>query len=396
MIKNRHIHINTKEDFEDNKPEIQDSSIVFCKESGEIVTHGENYGKPKWDEIADTRCMIEFIFNQTGEGEVITPIRDTGLLDYLADNIKIYQGKYQEDGSMLVTPLNIKVLKDGGVYYFEPVSYLDGSGVITDIQPSNSDNRDFFTYLPAIYYLSKEIEPDKFKITFSTNPFKGCHKVFGEDNLIGHCSGCLTNNNFYANNTAQGLKITLTRALAGIENRGKGYYGMTSDEMGVLMFLNIYYDRNVNRAVLYTSPFLGVYGLFMNGSFGRVCPPNIEINNAVAKVTHLDGNIEYLDVPYIWGGSIKKLYIGEYLTILPKEAGTGIYDSKQCYIGNSEGIAIYCSNIENHYGWQICGDRSDAQLAQEDGLKLKIRPCFKGRIVETQDVEYFKSLPIIN
>lgn len=328
---------------------------------------------------------ISFIFNQTGEGEVVTPIKDTGLLDYLVENIKIYQGKYQEDGSMLVTELVTEINPN---YEINVVSYLDGSFV-----HMNQGDADYFTHIPTIYYKSIEISPDKFKIKFSAYPFPNAKKVFGENNLIGYGSGCLIDDNFYANKETQGSQITLTQAKRGIANRGIGYYGMTSDEMGVLMFLTIYYDKNVNGFVLTNNSFLGIDCVFVNGDYGRMCPPNIEIDNAVAKVTHLDGNIEYLNVPYIWNGPFSKLHIGKYLTILPKEEGNGIYYSKSCYIGNADGIAMYCPCFSQ---WQIGADRNDTQLAQDSGTKLKIRPCFKGKIVETKDVEWFKSLPIIN
>lgn len=394
MIENRFIHINEKETFEETKPNIQDSSIVFCKESGEIVTHGENYGDPKWEELGVPKNTIQFIFDQTGTGDVITPIFDTGLLDYLAENIKCYQGKYQKDGSMLVTPLNTTIATtEGPKYYFAPTSYLDGSEI--SMADDRTNNKDYFTRIPTIYYKSEEIEPDKFKITFSACELKGYHKIFGWDTLIGTGSGSIFNNRFYANDAAQNNQITLSQAKEYLANRGEGYYGMTSDEMGVLMFLNIYHDRSVNKTVTEFNCFLGVKCVFKNGSRGRMCPPNIEIDNALAKITHLDGNIEYLKVPYIWSARFSKLWIGEYLTILPKEGGNGIYNSDTCWMGNSEGVAMYCA-CDVHSGWQISADRNDARMAQDVSIHLKIRPCFKGKIMETDDVDYFKSLPIIN
>lgn len=345
------------------------------------------YGGNKGGDIPEH--TIEFIFNQTGEGEVVTPLLDTGLLDYLVENIKCYQGKYQEDGSMLVTPLNVEIGSEDSEYDIFPTNYLDGSEIPFGV---GSENNDYFTHIPTIYYKSIEIEPDKFKIRFSAHPFTGCHKIFGSNTLIGTGSGSITDNRFYANGEYQGNQITFSKAKECLLNRGEGYYGMTSDEMGVLIILNIY-KNGVNGNILGSNSFLGIHCVFMNGNNGRMYPPNIEIDNAVAKITHLDGEIEYLKVPYIWGQSIKKLYIGEYLNIIPKESGEGIYNITDNYMGNPEGIAFYYPC----YGkWQICADRSDAQGATASSVKLKIRPCFKGKIVETQDVEWFKSLPIIN
>lgn len=390
-IEKRLVHFDKQKEFNEafSNEEIKDESIVFINDSRKINTHKAQYKTITWGNIGKT---IEFIFNQTGEAwsPRVTPVFDTGLLDYLLENIKCYQGKYQEDGSMMVLPLNVEIGSENSEYDIKPVSYLDGS----ELTLTEENKNDFFVQLPNIYYKSTEIESDIFKIKFSTYPFNGCHKVFGPDTLIGIGSGFIKDNGFYANGAWQGKQITFSQAKEYLANRGSGYYGITSDEMGVLMFLQIYQERNVNGNVLTVgNRFLGVHCVFTNGNDGRMYPPNIEINNAVAKVTHLDGNIEYLHLPYIWGQGIKKLYIGEYLNILPKEAGQGIYNTSDCWIGNSDGIAIY---FPSGAKWRICGDRNDEQGAQESGVKLKIRPCFKGKIIETTDVEYFKSLPIIN
>lgn len=69
MIENRFIHINEKETFESLKEVIKDESIVFCKESGEIVTHEEDYGKPKWREIGYPSNQT--IYYTTNDGNII-------------------------------------------------------------------------------------------------------------------------------------------------------------------------------------------------------------------------------------------------------------------------------------------------------------------------------------
>lgn len=346
-----------------------DSSLVY----------GDLYGG---SELLDP--CIDFIFNQTGEGDVVTTIKDTGLLDYLIERIRCYHGKYQEDGSMLVTPL---ITEKTGGYNINPITYLTGEKIDSLVV----GNYDFFTKVPAIYYKSIEIREDVFEMKFSAYPFSGCHKVYGEDILIGTFSGNAVNKGYYANAGSSGSGISFSGARERIANRGKGYYGFTSDEMGVWIFLNIY-NGGVNGPVVSTySNFIGIECVFVNGGDGRMYPPNIEINNTIAKVTHLDGRIEYLKVPYIWNSSFSKLHIGEYLTIVPKEEGKGIYNVGSTWMGNSDGVAIYTS--PNLGQWMICADRNDVDGG---GVRIKIRPCFKGKVVETEDVEYFKSLPIIN
>lgn len=385
-------HIENKSTFLEQLKEgtINDNDISLIEETNEVYTHGRYYKRYEWGEIANPKHTIEFIFNQTGQGEVVAPIFDDGLLDYLAENIKIYQGKYQEDGSMIVCPALAEVNKE--TYYFSASKFIDGSPLPD--QTGVNSNVEFFTKIPTIYYKCDEIEPDKFDIKFSASPFIGAHKVFGNDILIGFQSGTYKNGKYYTGYDYFTDSISFTQAREAVAARGKGYYGFTSDEFGVIMFLNIFHSGVNGDVTNYGNSFLGVADKFSNGSSARNFIPNIYINNTVAEVHHLDGKIEQLKVPYIWSKSFSKLYIGEYLTILPKEEGTGIYNSGNSnWMGNSEGIAVYLPDYSVYGKWAFSADRSDESIK---GRPLKIRPCFKGKIVETQDVDYFKSLPIIN
>lgn len=289
---------------------------------------------------------------------------------------------------MLVTPLNVQITQE---YDIHLVSYLDKEPVIL-----NKIDYDYFTKLPKIYYESIEILPDKYDIKFSLKPFSGASKVFGNDILIGHGSGYFYNNKFYANHRDSPKGVNFEDAKNGIILRGEGYYGFTSDEAGVLTLLNIY-KNGVNGNIINYNSFLGVSNVIVNGCEGRMYFPNVELDTFIAKVTHLDGIIEYLNIPYIWSGSFSKLHIGKYLTILPKEEGEGIYDSQNCWI-DKNGTGFYNIGFkqdappEDNY-WAISGDRNNRTITE---VNLKIRPCFKGKIIETKDVEWFKSLPIIN
>ena len=311
---------------------------------------------------------IEFIFNQTGEGDIVTPLVDTGLLDYLVENIKAYQGKYQEDGSMVVTEL---VLETGNIY---------GNPTIYDRTPTKYKykdekiNYDCFIKFPTIYYKVSEIEPDIYKIKFSASPFENCLKVFGNDILIWNYTNDIGN-------------CTLSQAEETIINKGQGYYCYTSDEMGVLAFLNIFANGINNDVIRTQSQFLGIVSNITSG-MGRNYYPNVKIDNLVAEITHNDGEVEYLQVPYLWSQSYNKLHITKYLNIIPKEVGEGIYKvGDKCWINNN-GIGFYY--LDTDY-WGISGDKG-----ANDKMNFRCRLCFKGKIVETEDVEWFKSLPIIN
>lgn len=324
---------------------------------------GENY-----ETLPDH--TLEFIFNQTGEGEVITPLVDIGLLDYLTENIKAYQGKYQEGGSMVVTELVLESMNIYGNptrYDRTPTKYKHSDEEIT--------NHQGFIKFPAIYYKVTEVEPDVYKMTFSVHPLNDSKKVFGNDTLISNYTNDIGN-------------CTFSQAEEAIINKGQGYYCYTSDEMGVLAFLNIFANGINNDVIRSQSCFLGIVSNLTSGTNSRNYFPNVKLNSLVAEITHNDGVIEYLEVPYLWSQSYNKLHITKYLNIIPKEVGEGIYKiDNKCWVNNS-GIGFYF--LDDNY-WGVSADKS-----ANDKMNFRCRTCFKGRIVETQDVEWFKSLPIIN
>lgn len=377
-------HYQHRDDFHELHVSPQD--VVFVKDSKEIIRSGRTYVKPSWGMLKTT----EFIFDQNGKPEdAFIELRETGLLQYLVENVRIYECKLLEDGQMLCLPLQREVVDE---YYLECSSYPDGTPLADDTRSDCKIDR--MAVIPAVYYRSVEISPHKYRMKFSASYFPGSHKVFGDDTLIGTGSGYYTDGGWYANTSWSSSKITFTQAREGIARRGSGYYGFTSDEMGVLMFLEMFVD-GVNGSVIrwdkHRGDFLGIKNVFANGNDGRMYPPNISIDKGLCTVEHLDGIKESFRVPYIWGGQFNKLRIGEYLTIVPIEQGTGFYELADTWIGNETGIAIYTSGKNG--SWSIAADRSDADAT---GVTLKVRPCFKGKIVETLDVAAFKSIPIIN
>lgn len=52
MIDKKLIHFNTKEEFDQQKDNIKENSIVFIKDSTEIYTHGTEYQWVGWTYLA--------------------------------------------------------------------------------------------------------------------------------------------------------------------------------------------------------------------------------------------------------------------------------------------------------------------------------------------------------
>lgn len=341
---------------------------------------------------------IEYTFNQnTGEFKVV---QDAGFIEYLLDNTTIYLAKTTKEGNVVVIPLYSEPNYDTG-----SMSYTWGGAgnSMTLKYRSNPEINsiyvtgsviDVMTQIPTIYFRCHEVAEDLFDIKFSTYPFDGCHEVFGPDRLIGLFSGQEANGKWYSNVNVT-TKHTFSECRQLVANKGKGWYGAYSEEIGVLMMLAMF-KSGVNGEVLTVSytPF-GIANPFVNGGGGRNYLPNIEIDPAtnIAKVEHLDGNTEYLQVPYIWSSNFSKLYWGEYLTIIPKEKGNGIYNcDNSVWIGNNKGTAIYLPTAEHK--WSIAADRDDSDAtAMSDNLRIRV--CYHGPYTVTDDIEYFENLPIL-
>lgn len=376
---------------------------VLTKDISRIWYQGEYYSKMYkgnklvWPPDYLRHESIEYTFNQkTGEFSVGY---DAGFIEYLLDNTTIYLVKSIETGGVIAIPLQSEPNYETGSmkYRFNgdsntaPFTYkIDGSNSIYHAM----SKIDVMTQIPSIYYKSTEVSEDLFDIKFSTYPFDGCHEVFGVDRLIGLYSGSDNGNKWYSNvNVAN--KHTFTECRQFVTNKGKGWYGAYSEEIGVLMMLAMF-KSGVNGEVLtvtYT-PF-GIANPFVNGGGGRNFLPNIEIDPAtnIARVEHLDGNVEYLQVPYVWSQSFSKLYWDNYLTILPKERGNGIYNTdNSVWMGNNKGTSIYLPCVEHK--WSIAADRDDTDvLAMSDNIRIRV--CYHGDYTITNDIEYFESLPVL-
>ncbi|MCH5167361.1 MAG: hypothetical protein J1F35_05650 [Erysipelotrichales bacterium] len=345
---------------------------------------------------------IEYTFNEN-TGEFIV-VQDAGFVEYLLENTTIYLSKCIENGNPVVIPLLSEPNYDtGGMLYTSDklglgsdtrqVHYkIDGSKSIYTTQ----SHIDFLTQIPTIYFRSKEVGAGLYDINFSTYPFEGCHEVFGPERLIGLFSGESWEGKWYSDvNTMYGFKPTFSQCREHVANKGKGWYGAYSEEIGVLMMLAMFKSGVNGRCLTYDYAPFGVANPFCNGGGGRNYMPNIEIDPVtnMATVRHLDGNIEYLEVPYIWSQSFSKLYWGEYLTIMPKESGSGIYKTNnECWMGNHKGTSLYLASGENK--WAIAGDRDDSDVTGMQD-QLRIRACYHGEYTITNDIAYFESLPIL-
>lgn len=378
-------------------------SEILTKDISHIWYNGEYYAKMYrgnkliWPPDYLKHESIEWTFNQkTGEFNVI---QDAGFIEYLLDNTTIYLSKCTEDGGVIVIPLHSNPdYSTGGMNYCEGAAGGNQGKFRYKIDPGriskyvNGSKIDVMTQIPTIYFRCKEVGEDLFDIQFSTYPFDGCHEVFGPNRLIGLYSGEELGGKWYSNVNVT-RNHTFTECKQCVANKGKGWYGAYSEEIGVLMMLAMF-KSGVNGKCLDLdyAPF-GIANPFANGGDGRNYMPNIEIDPTtnIAKVSHLDGGVEYLEVPYIWGGSFSKLYWGEYLTIIPKEKGNGIYYTKdECWIGNHKGTSIYLPGSGGK--WSIAGDRDDSDAT---GVQLRIRACYHGDYIITNDIEYFESLPVL-
>lgn len=380
--------------------------IHWGKENIEAVYKGENL---IWPPVYIEDRYAKFVFNQKGRPEdACENVEDNDMIGYIAQNTKTYIAKSMEDGTVTVIPLATIVNPEKG--YVDLVNGFDTDGKPihnngkNDIVYYDIDGKyvrsiyginsviDFVVQIPKIYFLCKTLEEDRFEITMSTYPFVGAHELYGKDRLIGKYSGEHVGNKWWSDINVSN-PCTFSQAKNYVLNKGTGWYPMYTEEMGLIMMMDICLSGVNGNVLTYGfSPF-GISNIFCNGN-GRMYPPNLVIDpeTNIATVYHLDGNVEYFDVPYIWGGYFNKLYWGEYLTILPKSAGAmnEFYEKSQCWIGNKKGIGIYTA--EGERTWSIAGDRDDSDAT---GVRLRCRACYYGNYTVTKDVEYFESLPIL-
>lgn len=379
-------------------------SNVLTKDISRVSFGGQYFSKVYkgnkliWPPTYLRHESIEFTFDQkTGRFNVI---QDAGFIEYLLDNTTCYLAKCTTDGKVVCIPLYTEPDYDTGSIKHAGIDLgLSGSAYehFYRIDKSKSiytaqSKIDFVTQVPTIYFRCREVAEDMFDIQFSTYPFEGCHEVFGPDRLIGLYSGHDWDNKWYSNvNTAN--RHTFTECKQLVANKGKGWYGAYSEEIGVLLMLGMFKSGVNGQVLTYNYAPFGIANPFTNGGDGRNFFPNIEIDPAtnIAHISHLDGTVEQLQVPYIWGGSFATLHWGEYLTIIPKEKGSGIYyNNNECWIGNNKGISIYCPGSAGK--WAIAGDRNDSDAT---GVQLRIRACYHGEYTVTDDIEYFENLPIL-
>lgn len=368
------------------------------KENVEAVYKGNSL---IWPPVFLEDRYVQFNFDQTADpNEAFTNFIDNDFISYVTANVHTYMGKSMEDGTVAVIPLVVERDLERGFVNLVMDKYGGSDGHafynVTG-QPKSVYNYtakvDYLTQIPTLYFSCKEVEEDKFNVVIATYPFVGAHEVFGKDRLIGRQSGMNIDDKWYSN-IGVPRNNTFTQVKQFIANKGSGWYGMHTEEMGVLMMIDMCLNGVNGNAITYDYAPFGVANVFVNGGDGRIWPPNLEIDPAtnVAKVTHLDGNVEYFDVPYIWGGYFDKMYWGEYLTMLPKSTGpmNKFYKESQSWIGNSKGTGIYMSSKQG--SWSIAGDRDDSDAT---GINLRCRACYHGKYTVTHDPEYFESLPII-
>lgn len=385
--------------------------IHWGNDNIEAVYKGENL---IWPPIYIEDRYAKFIFNQKGRPEdACEDVEDNDMIGYIAQNTKTYMAKSMPDGTVTVIPLATIVNPEKG--YVDLVNSFDSDGNPQHVSNNNDvyyDIRDkdgklikseyginsvidFVVQIPKIYFLCRTLEEDRFEITMSTYPFVGAHELYGKDRLIGKFSGEWVNNKWWSDINVS-KTCTFSQAKQFVLNKGTGWYPMYTEEMGLLMMMDICLSGvNGNILTYGFSPF-GISNIFCNGD-GRMYPPNLVIDpeTDIATVYHLDGNVEHFNVPKIWNGYFNKLYWGEYLTILPKSEGAKdeFYQDSICWIGNNKGIGIYTPTGQGT--WSIAGDRDDSNAASDSGVRIRCRACYYGNYTVTTDKDYFESLPIL-
>lgn len=371
--------------------------IAWGNDHIEAVYKGTNL---IWPEVYLEDRYVQFYFDQTGKPEdAFQGFHNNGLIEYVTENTKSYIGKCMPDGTVTVIPVVVdKNLETGAINHARDEIRYDVPGQPLSEYKANT-KIDFLTQIPKIFFSCKEVDEDIFDVKIATYPFVGAHELFGKDRLIGRYSGERQNDKWWSNINV-GVRNTFTQVRDAISNKGPGWYGMTSEETGLLLMIGMCLQGGVNgRIITYDFAPFGVANVFCNGT-GRIWVPNLVIepstdgSDDIATVYHLDGNVEHFRVPYIWNGYFNKLYWGEYLTPLPKSAGpqNSFYTKSQCWIGNHKGIGIYFPEGEGT--WSIAGDRDDSD-ATGLAATLRARCCYYGNYVITHDAEYFESLPIL-
>ena len=371
------------------------NKITWGKKRVEAVYKGSDL---VWPQVYLQDKYVGMVFNQNADPKnAFSTTLDNGFIPYVTERVNTYLGKCMEDGTVTVIPVKtVKDLEHGSVNLYTETAqyelYYDIPGTPKSIYSSNS-TIDILVQVPTIYYSCKEIEEDVFDLKISTYPFYGCHELFGKDHLIGCYSGERVGDKYYSDVNVS-PRSTFTQIRQSVENKGPGWYGMYTEQAGLLMMIDMCLNGVNGSAVTYNYNPWGIHNVFTNGGDGRNYFPNLVIDpeTNVATVKHLDGKVEHFDVPYIWSEYFDKLYWGEYLTMLPKSKGpkNRFYNESQTWIGNSKGIGIYTS-CENGK-WQIAGDRDDSDAT---GIQLRCRPCYYGKYHITHDADYFESLPIL-
>lgn len=144
--------------------------------------------------------------------------------------------------------------------------------------------------------------------------------------------------------------------------------------------------------------FLGIDSVF---SDWQELLSGVTIDNRVFKITTPNGEIRELVIPGsggVDGGYASKLYLGKYLDIAPKMLGATETTGFCARIWHSNVNGAFCkikpgvSNPNEYFvNRTVVGAGYDS-----NSVGANVRLTYTGKITETKDVEYFKSVPIIN
>lgn len=213
--------------------------------------------------------------------------------------------------------------------------------------------------------------------------------------MIGYDGETLIDGIPYSLSTSTDVKVNIDTANELVKKRGDSFGVFSYAQRSILSF--IYYALYGTTAdIIYGDihKFLNIVAFCSNW---QEILSGCEINNRVCTITNLDGTKRTIELPSTGGdftdsgynaGNIKKIHIGKYLDILPKEFGAS-YNTGYCSYA-------WTSNKNNCFPRIKGGTSLNSQFIgcgyDDNNNNQRFRLTYQGKIIETKDTEYFNSI----
>lgn len=332
-----------------------------------------------------TTITIDQSYSDGGTEVHITGQVNEGDIKQIVDNTHVYACKYLgEEEGILICQLNDNV-----------DAFYDGTPF-----NRNGEDGEIYSRLPLFSIKGEALSDDIFKIRVAYNVKKTGWNVWENNQLVGYTSARPYNGVYMSieGNQDTSQKKSHDEGVSIMRERGPQFSFLSYQQRCILSFL--YYGiYGTTKDVLSSSAhkFLGILSFCSNWS-EKI--RNVVINNRTATITMPDGTQRTLNIAGSGGVSsayIKKLHIGEHLDILPKEFGASYTTGYcgNCWTSNANNCEM---NMKPNASYDVSGgdNATVAGMSIEGTNKAYIRPTYQGKITETKDVEYFKSVPVIN